>query len=160
MLDGQGFTIDEEIYTFKPVDAEAARGLSRDKLHILLSVDMEKSGYKDTTRHDMDYGMAWIHEYGKGHVFYCGIGHNQSHFWNPVILKFYLAGIEYALGDLKADATPSAKLKDAKIVPGPDMIRRDQRQRLAARCRGSGFEGRRHESKIYGPRGQVRGPAV
>ena len=121
MFDGKGFTIDEEIYTFKQVDAKRPEGYSRDKLHILLSVDMEKSGYKDTTRHDMDYGMAWIHEYGKGHVFYCGIGHNQSHFWNPVILKFYLAGIQYALGDLKADATPSAKLKDAKIVPGPDM---------------------------------------
>jgi type 1 glutamine amidotransferase len=121
MFGGKGFNIDEEIYTFKQVTPQRPEGYSRDKLHILLSIDMEKSGLKDTTRKDMDYAMAWTHEYGKGHVFYCAIGHRQDHFWNPVLLKFYLAGIQYALGDLKADATPSAKLQGNKVVPGPDL---------------------------------------
>jgi hypothetical protein len=31
-------------------------------------------------------------------------------FWNPSLLQHFLAGIQYALGDLKADATPTARL--------------------------------------------------
>ena len=121
MFGGKSFVISEEMYTFKQVTPQRPEGYSRDKLHILLSVDMDASKYKDTTRKDMDYGLAWIHEYGKGHVFYCAFGHAHDHFYNPTLLKFYLAGIQYALGDLKADDTPSAKLKDHKINPGPDM---------------------------------------
>jgi len=31
-------------------------------------------------------------------------------FFNKTILQFYLDGLQYALGDLKADATPTARL--------------------------------------------------
>jgi len=120
MFGGKGFVIGEEIYTFRQVDAKNPDGYSRDKLHVLLSVDMDASKYKDTTRKDGDYALAWIREYDKGHVFYCAFGHGHDHFWNPTLLKFYLAGIQYALGDLKADATPSAKLQ-TKPVAGPDI---------------------------------------
>ena len=72
---------------------------------------MDASKFKDTTRKDGDYALAWIHEYGQGRVFYPAFGHAHDHFWNPTLLKFYLAGIQYALGDLKADATPSSKLQ-------------------------------------------------
>jgi hypothetical protein len=116
----KGFTMDEEIYTFKQVDAKRPEGYSRDRLHVLLSVDMEKSGLKDSTRKDGDYALAWIQNYGQGRVFYCALGHRQDHFYNPIVLKYYLAGIQYALGDLKADATPSATFK-GKVVPGPEM---------------------------------------
>ena len=40
-------------------------------------------------------------------MFYSSLGHNEYVYWNPEILKFYLAGLQYALGDLDADATPS-----------------------------------------------------
>ncbi len=46
----------------------------------------------------------------KGRVFYCSFGHDGRIFRDPRILQFYLDGIQYALGDLEADATPSAKL--------------------------------------------------
>ena len=45
---------------------------------------------------------------GKGRVFYYGLAHGPTIFWNPRMLEHFLAGIQYALGDLKADATPSA----------------------------------------------------
>ena len=54
--------------------------------------------------------MSWIKTYHKGRVFYTVFGANPPSFWNPELLQHYLAGIQYALGDLKADATPSAKL--------------------------------------------------
>ena len=38
------------------------------------------------------------------------LGHNPDAFWTPPFVEYFLAGIQYALGDLKADATPSARL--------------------------------------------------
>jgi hypothetical protein len=54
--------------------------------------------------------LAWIQQVGKGRVCYCSFGHEGRIFGAPRILQFYLDGIQYALGDLEADATPSAKL--------------------------------------------------
>jgi type 1 glutamine amidotransferase len=109
MFQGKGFEINDEIYTFKAP-------YSRDNLHILLSLDWPnteayaKSKDQKPNRADNDYALSWIRDYGKGRVFYCAFGHNHAIFWNPAVMKHYLAGIQYAMGDLKADATPSAKL--------------------------------------------------
>jgi type 1 glutamine amidotransferase len=120
MFGGKGFVISEEIYTFKPLTKDRQQGYSRDRAHVLLSVDMDNSKLGNTTRQDGDYALAWIKTYGDGRVFYCAFAHAHDHFWNPTLLKFYLAGIQYALGDLKADATPSAKVT-TKPVAGPDI---------------------------------------
>lgn len=37
--------------------------------------------------------------YGKGRVFYCAFGHRTEIWWNPTILRFYLDGIQFAVGD-------------------------------------------------------------
>ena len=82
---------------------------SREKLRVLLSFDMSKLPADAPSRTDKDNPIAWIQQVGKGRVFYCSLGHNRHIFWDPQILQFYLDGIQYALGDLPADATPSAK---------------------------------------------------
>ena len=41
-------------------------------------------------------------------MFYYGLAHGPGIFSNPAMVEHILAGIQYALGDLKADATPSA----------------------------------------------------
>lgn len=105
-LGGTGFWIHDEIYKFGPP-------YSREKLHVLLSMDMDRvtnDNDKRQSRPDQDNAVAWIEQVGKGHVFYCSLGHVHDIFWNPMLLKFYLNGIQYAAGDLQADATPSAKL--------------------------------------------------
>ena len=56
-----------------------------------------------------DMPVSWVHQAGKGRVFYCSLGHNEFVYWNPTIVKYYLAGIQFATGDLKADAAPNAK---------------------------------------------------
>jgi hypothetical protein len=111
---GQGFDMTMETYVFRGA-------YSRQKLHILLSVDWEKSSqahadmakaietHHQKPRADNDYALSWTREYGQGRVFYTAFGHEQSIFWNPALLRHILAGIQYAMGDLKADATPSAK---------------------------------------------------
>ena len=57
-------------------------------------------------RDDNDYPVAWIRQHGKARVFYTSLGHNPDVFWDTRMLTMFLAGIQYALGDLDADATP------------------------------------------------------
>ena len=54
--------------------------------------------------------MSWIKPHGKGRVFYTAFGHSDFTFWNPKVLEHVRAGIQYALGDLKTDGTPSAQI--------------------------------------------------
>jgi type 1 glutamine amidotransferase len=110
---GKGFDFDDEIYTFRDP-------YSLTRLHVLLSVDVPNSPKvretlnKLPTKHwknrdDDDFAISWIRKYGNGRVFYCSLGHVHQTYWNPTILKQWLAGVQYVLGDLDADATPSAK---------------------------------------------------
>lgn len=102
------FEYSDEIFRFQPPYA-------RDKVRVLLSVDPQKTDmnqgrcFGQCYRDDNDYPVAWIHEYGKGRVFYTTLGHNPYVFWDARMLPFFLAGIQYALGDLEADATPKPK---------------------------------------------------
>jgi len=124
-FNGQGFNITDEMYTFR-------NPYSRQKLHILLSIDLAKStkikddpkkpGFKQgENRNDHDYAISWIREYGQGRVFYCSFGHQHQIFWTPAILQHYLDGVQYAMGDLKADATPSDSVGLKPLFNGQDL---------------------------------------
>ncbi len=101
VFEGKGFEVTDEIYQF-------ARGVyNREKLRTILSLDMEKTPKKGK-REDQDYAISWVKTHGQGRVFYCSLGHRNEIFWNPVVLKHYLAGIQWALGDLEGvDTTPN-----------------------------------------------------
>ena len=103
MFGGENLDITEEIYQLKhPYDSSNAR--------MLLRLDTERSpmdrgGIK---RDDGDFGVSWARMWGDGRVFYSSLGHNHEIYWHPQIVRHYLAGIQWALGDLEADATPVA----------------------------------------------------
>jgi type 1 glutamine amidotransferase/HEAT repeat protein len=105
-FENRGFLIRDEIYQIKGP-------YSRDTHRVLLSLDMtnERNNRPGQKRADRDNAISWIKRHGNGRVFYCSLGHNNEIFWNPAVLGHYLAGIQYALGDLKADDVPSAQLK-------------------------------------------------
>jgi len=107
---GKGFLIKEEIYRFRDPDSRSEHK-AREKLRVLVSLDMTKQR-NQLDRVPGENAIAWIREWGNGRVFYCSLGHNAEIFLDPKILQFYLDGIQYALGDLQADATPSAKLAE------------------------------------------------
>jgi type 1 glutamine amidotransferase len=96
---GRGFKVKDEIYRTAPPL------YSRDKQLVLMSLDMNDpntrnvNGFKDT---DVDTGISWIKNWGKGRVFYCSLGHNDEVFMTTPILEHYLRGIQFALGDLQA----------------------------------------------------------
>ncbi len=104
-FNGLPFIVGDEIYQFR-------EPYSRDTHRVLLSIDpAETNMNKDSIRReDGDFGVAWIREYGKGRVFYFSLGHRHEIFWNAPLMQCYLDGIQYAFGDLRADATPSAQL--------------------------------------------------
>lgn len=105
-FEGKSFEINEEVYQFK-------EPYSRDELRVLLCLDTAKTNMNKgdkIRRTDGDFALSWIKTYGQGRVFYCAIGHRNELFWNPAILQFYLDGIQFALGDLQVDTTPSAKM--------------------------------------------------
>jgi type 1 glutamine amidotransferase len=52
--------------------------------------------------------VAWIREYGKGRVFYNSMGHMTETFMQPEIVGHFLAGLQYILGDIDANAAPNA----------------------------------------------------
>jgi len=99
MFDGKNIDFKEEIYQLKdPYDSK--------KVHMLLRLDPEKSdmNVQNLHRQDKDWGVSWVKSWGKGRVFYCSIGHNHEMYWNPIILRHYLAGIQWALGDYQVKA--------------------------------------------------------
>ena len=104
-FDGEGFLAKDEIY-------KIGGAYTRENLRVLVSLDManERNHVKGFT--EGDFGVSWIRNYGKGRLFYCSLGHNAHIFWTEDILEHYLAGIQFALGDLEADATPSAELEE------------------------------------------------
>ncbi|HIG27775.1 MAG TPA: ThuA domain-containing protein, partial [Verrucomicrobiales bacterium] len=91
------FQINDEIYQFKEFD--------RNKLRVLFSIDTSQIDLKNKSgirRTDGDFALSWIKNYGKGRVFYSALGHQPDIYWNEILLRHFLAGIQFALGDLSA----------------------------------------------------------
>jgi type 1 glutamine amidotransferase len=98
MFEGKNVDFKEEIYQFKaPYDSS--------KVDMLLRLDTEKSSMnvKGIKRTDNDFGVAWAKTIGPSRMFYTSLGHNHEIYWHPVVLKHFLAGIQWALGDYKVD---------------------------------------------------------
>jgi uncharacterized protein len=101
----------EEFYRF---NTEGSTRLRWNNVRVLLTVALDDpkveprpwTGYK---RPDNVYPVAWIRTYGNGRVFYNSLGHMPETFYTPEIVGHFLAGIQYMLGDLDADAAPNPK---------------------------------------------------
>ena len=104
---GQGYVIVDETYTF------GRDTYSRQNLKVLTSIDYAKMSAEDKAkeqhpRSDGDYALSWIRREGKGRVFYEAHGHNEKVYAIKPLLEHITAGMQYVLGDLPADDTPSA----------------------------------------------------
>ena len=73
---------------------------SREKVHVLLSLDPTKLNYDNPRVHraDHDFAVAWDKTYGKGRVFYSTLGHTQEAWSDPDIRKMYFEAIKWVLG--------------------------------------------------------------
>ncbi len=106
---GKSFNTRDEVYTFNQ------DSWSRKNVHVLTSIDYSAmsdcdKGLESSPRTDHDFGLSWIRREGNGRVFYEALGHDESMYYNnPAMLQHVLAGMQYVLGDLKADDSPSEK---------------------------------------------------
>jgi type 1 glutamine amidotransferase len=104
---GQPYTIVDETYTY------GRDVYSRSNLRVLTSIDYGAMSAADKAkeehpRPDGDYALSWIRREGQGRVFYEAHGHNEKIYANPQMLQHLTAGMQYVLGDLPADDSPSA----------------------------------------------------
>jgi type 1 glutamine amidotransferase len=103
------FLIADEVYTFNE------QSWSRERAHVLLSIDYAKMPAEVKAqepapqRADHDYGLSYLQREGKGRVFVSVLGHDESIYKQPAMLAHILAGMQYVLGDLEADDSPSAQ---------------------------------------------------
>lgn len=105
---GQPFEVMDEIYTY------GRETYTRENLRVLTSIDYSKMSAEDKAkeqypRPDGDYALSWIRRDGRGRVFYEALGHSERIYAITPILEHVLAGIQYVLGDLAADDSPSVK---------------------------------------------------
>jgi len=126
-FDGKGFWHQDEIYQYKPDTF-----VGPEKIRILVSLDMTKKAVSDKVTDEKaqknktfppgvrDVPVSWLREYGKGRLFYTNLGHNKQTYWAPNVMQHYLDGLQYAFGDLEADATPTAKAKKVEPALAPE----------------------------------------
>jgi type 1 glutamine amidotransferase len=98
-----GAEIDDEIYQFKDSP------YSREKLHIILSVDNSSIDVSKGARKDQDYAISWCQEYGKGRSFYTSLGHRKEVWKDERFQKHLIGGLKWAMKDAEGSAAPSGK---------------------------------------------------
>lgn len=102
------FQVIDETYTF------GRETYSRQNLRVLTSIDYAKMSAEDKAkeqypRSDGDYALSWIRREGKGRVFYEAHGHDEKVYAIKPLLEHVMLGMQYVLGDLPADDSPSVK---------------------------------------------------
>jgi hypothetical protein len=105
----RNITVLDEVYTFNEMS------FSRERSHVLTSIDYSKmpacvrAQEPAPQRTDHDYALSYIQREGNGRVFVLVLGHDEDIYKQRPILEHMLAGMQYAIGDLKADDSPSKK---------------------------------------------------
>ena len=118
---GKSFNINDEVYT------STQDSFSRDNVHVLTSIDYsmmsDSDKKKENTAADRSrYALSWIRREGQGRLFYQALGHHESIYYdNPQMLAHILAGMRFALGDLKAERQPEPEGKSYSRQVGPPI---------------------------------------
>ena len=95
-FDGKAFVHIDEPYLFN-------KAYAKKNFRPLLYMDTSKLTKKNKEIDEQIKYVSWIKKYGKGRVFYVSPSHNAQSFEDTRLLKFYLDGTQYVLGDLKCD---------------------------------------------------------
>ncbi len=97
---GKPFVHTDEPYLFN-------KAYTQKNFRPLLYMDTSKlNGKTKETDGKIQY-VSWIKRFGDGRVFYVSPSHNARSYEDSRLLKFYLDGAQYVLGDLKCDDSPA-----------------------------------------------------
>ena len=98
-FDGKAFVHIDEPYLFN-------KAYSKKDFRPLLYMDGTKLKKTKKKIDEKIKYVSWIKKHGKGRVFYVSPSHNAQSFEDTRLLKFFLDGTQYVLGDLKCDDSP------------------------------------------------------
>ena len=79
---------------------------SRDKIDVLLRLDLSNVPASDSLRLKGDYPIAWAKMYGKGRVFYGSFAHSNETWDIRNIQQMYFEAMRWALGLTDAEVKP------------------------------------------------------
>lgn len=99
---GDTFTHTDEPYMFNNAYAK------KDFRPLLMIKSADIQGKREGKPVDDLLYVSWIKKFGKGRVFFVSPGHFPESYQSKAMLRFYLDGIQYALGDLECDDAPMA----------------------------------------------------
>ncbi len=107
---GESWFLQDEIYQFR-------EPYSRDRLHVLLSLDTRATDMSvpGIRRTDGDFALAWTKFHGRGRVFYTALGHRDDVWRNPQFRGHLLGGIRWALGQMGGKPLAPEKEQNAPI---------------------------------------------
>ena len=93
------FVLHDEIYQM--------RNYSRDKVRVLMRLDVSKLDMKNKHVHrsDGDFAVTWAKMYGKGRVYYTTLGHVEENWDKPEFQQMMTEAIKWAMGLENADVT-------------------------------------------------------
>ena len=92
---GRSFQINDEIYQISDFQWRDSKVLLRLDPN---SVDLTKQGVR---KRFYNWPLAWTRRYGKGRVFYTGLGHEQAVWQDQRFQQLLLNGIKWTMGELK-----------------------------------------------------------
>jgi type 1 glutamine amidotransferase len=98
-FEGKPFVHTDEPYLFN-------KAYKQKNFRPLLYMDTDKLVKKPKPIDEKIKYVSWIKKFGKGRVFYVSPSHNAQSYEDGRLLKYYLNGIQYVLGDLKCDDSP------------------------------------------------------
>jgi type 1 glutamine amidotransferase len=90
-------------------------------LHVLLVQDtstMKRDGNNKNAYDRPNYPSTWARKYGEGRVFYTSMGHRDDIWTNPVFQSVLVGGMNWAVGNVKADVTPNL----TKVAPEANVL--------------------------------------
>jgi uncharacterized protein len=100
------FVLRDEIYQM--------RNYSRDKVRVLMRLDVSKLDMKNKNVHrtDGDFAVNWAKMYGKGRVYYTTLGHVETNWDKPEFQQMMTEAIKWAMGLENAEMTSRPLPKD------------------------------------------------
>jgi type 1 glutamine amidotransferase len=106
------FPFYDEMYQFKAPYA-------RDKVRVLMSIDPSSVDLKNPRVHrtDQDFAVTWVHNYGKGRVFYSSLGHRDEVWDLPDIQKMWIEAVKWAMKMTDGDASPRPMNANSPVPP-------------------------------------------
>ncbi len=94
----QDWTVKEEWYSFK--------NFNKDAIHVLALLQIGDERKKQDKYDVPDYPMIWCRQYGKGRIYYNGMGHREDLWLNEVFQRSIVDAAEWLLDDGPPRAEP------------------------------------------------------